>query len=257
MRMQLYIIPILFLISACSTSPTGRSQLLLYPEDKLDAMGQQAFVQLKKDVPQSKDAKINSYVTCVADATLRGINSQTAQGWEVVVFEDDSANAFALPGKKIGVYTGMLKVANTQDQLAAVIGHEIAHVLAHHGNERASTNAATQLGLSVASASGVSADTQAILGMGAQYGILLPYSRTQESEADIMGLDIMARAGFDPRASVTLWQNMAKQNPNQPNEFLATHPSANTRMQDLSRDMPHALQLYDAARAQGMDPNCS
>ncbi|HLF66383.1 MAG TPA: M48 family metallopeptidase, partial [Gammaproteobacteria bacterium] len=164
--------------------------------------------------------------------------------------------AFALPGGKIGVYTGMLQVATTQDQLAAVIGHEIAHVVAAHSNERISTQAATQMGLTVANSSGVNRNVQALLGVGAQYGILLPYSRTQESEADVLGLELMARAGFNPEASVQVWKNMAEKYGNQPPEFLLTHPSYNTRMMDLHHDMPQAKVLYEAAKAQGLHPAC-
>jgi predicted Zn-dependent protease len=252
-----FIFGFICLLTACSTSPTGRSQLLLYSEDKIDVMGNDAFAALKKEEPQSTDPKINAYVDCVANDTLSGLQNQALEkNWEVVVFENEEPNAFALPGKKIGVYTGMLTVAKNQDQLATVIGHEIAHVIAHHSNERASQHMATQIGLGVASVSGASADVQAILGMGTQYGILLPYSRGQESEADLIGLEIMAKAGFNPRASVDLWKNMASVNPKQPSEFLMTHPGHDTRIQDLNAAMPHAIALYETAQANGIRPRC-
>jgi predicted Zn-dependent protease len=195
----------------------------------------------------------------VATAITREIQGGSA-AWEVVVFEDKAANAFALPGGKIGVYTGLLQVAKTQDQLAAVIGHEVAHVTARHANERVSTAFAAQAGLNIVDAiyGGTSAgrNAMALLGLGTQVGILMPFGRAQESEADLIGLDNMARAGFDPRESITLWQNMAKAGGGAPPEFLSTHPSHGTRVEDLNKRMPDAMRLYDAARVAGRKPRC-
>jgi predicted Zn-dependent protease len=181
-----------------------------------------------------------------------------ARGWEVQVFADDDANAFALPGGKIGVYTGLLKVARTQDQLAAVIGHEVAHVLSRHANERVSTAYTAEAALTAVGTSGiVSPQLMGLMGLGAQVGVLLPFSRTQESEADILGLDLMARAGFDPRQSIALWQNMnASRKGGAPPEFMSTHPSDATRMSKLNARMPHAMSLYQAAQAGGRRPRC-
>jgi predicted Zn-dependent protease len=178
------------------------------------------------------------------------------------VFEDDTANAFALPGGKIGVHTGLLEVAKTQDQLAAVLGHEVSHVLAGHSNERVSAEFAAQAGMAalqaVADASNpMHGRALALLGTGAQVGILLPYSRAHESEADLMGLDLMARAGFDPRQSIALWRNMASAGGGQPPEFLSTHPSHQTRIRDLEARIPQALPLQEQARARGRRPACS
>jgi predicted Zn-dependent protease len=179
----------------------------------------------------------------------------------VVVFNDKAANAFALPGGKIGVYTGLLQVAQTQDQLAAVIGHEVAHVTAQHANERVSTAFAAEAGLNVVDAiyGGTSSgrNAMALLGLGTQVGVLMPFGRAQESEADLLGLDLMARVGFDPREAVTLWQNMARSGGGAPPEFLSTHPSHATRIEDLQKRMPEALKLYDAARVAGRKPKCS
>ncbi|MGD8875104.1 MAG: M48 family metallopeptidase, partial [Gammaproteobacteria bacterium] len=186
---------------------------------------------------------------------------EVSGNWEVVVFNDSDANAFALPGGKIGVYTGLLKVAENQDQLATVIGHEVAHVLARHSNERVSQKFAVEQGLSLISAianpqSGTGQTLMGLLGVGAQYGVLMPYSRIQESEADILGLDLMARAGFDPRESTRLWINMGRAGGGQPPEFLSTHPSHSTRISDLNAHMPVALQLQSRARQQGKRPVC-
>jgi predicted Zn-dependent protease len=248
---------------ACVTSPLGRRQLAFFPEAEMASMGVAAYDKLKTETPQSKDAGKNRYVRCVADAITAEIEGAHAQTrWEVTLFEESSANAFALPGGKIGVHTGLLDVARGQDQLATVLGHEVAHVLANHSNERVSTAFATQTGLDlVQSISGAASPTQqqlfGLLGVGAQVGILLPFSRTQESEADLLGLDLMGRAGFDPRQSVDLWENMARAGGGQPPEFLSTHPSHDTRIQDLEARIPSVMQLRSAARARGKVPSCS
>lgn len=248
------------LLVACATSPLGRKQLSFFPDEQLNEMGVVAYAQAKRETPTSTNAVTNRYVNCVATA----VTAEVANGpgaWEVTVFEKDDVNAFALPGGKIGVYTGLLKVANNQDQLAAVIGHEVAHVLAKHGNERISTAYATQSGLQLveAIAGGAGKDHQnlmALLGLGAQVGVILPFSRTQESEADMLGLDLMAKAGFDPRAAVALWKNMAAAGGNGGPAFLSTHPASGARIKDLENRLPKAMQIYEQARAQGKRPKC-
>jgi len=241
----------------CATSPSGRSQFVLMPESEMDQMGVKAFTNIKDETPVATNRTTNSYVQCVG----RAITREVGGNWEIVVFRDDAANAFALPGGKIGVNTGLLKVAENQHQLATVIGHEVAHVQAHHSNERVSQQFAVDQGLSLinALASPQSATGQALmglLGVGAQYGILLPYSRVQESEADILGLDLMAKAGFDPRESVKLWVNMGKAGGAQPPEFLSTHPSDNARINGLNAHMQVALNEQNRARQQGKHPDC-
>ncbi len=247
------------LLTACATSPTGRHSLRFFPESEMVQMGTAAFQETRKKNPQSGTSSQNRYVSCVADTITRELPGGSA-AWEVVVFKDDDANAFALPGGKIGVNTGLLKVAKSQDQLAAVIGHEIAHVLARHANERVSTAFATQAGLNVVDAiyggTTMGQSAMALLGLGSQVGILMPFGRGQESEADILGLDYMARAGFDPRESIALWQNMSSAGGGAPPEFLSTHPSSSTRISELSRRMPAAMALYENARASGRKPAC-
>jgi predicted Zn-dependent protease len=247
-------------LTACATSPLGHRQLQLFPDEQMAEMGTTAFAQMQEKTPVSDDGDTNAYVNCVAGAITSALGGD--QDWEVRVFEEDkTVNAFALPGGKIGVYTGLLDVAETPDQLAAVLGHEVAHVLAEHGNARMSAAVLTQAGLTAAqvyAASSGNDQTQilGLLGLGAQVGILLPYGRSQETEADLLGLDLMARAGFDPRESVTLWRNMAKAGGEQPPEFLSTHPSHETRIDNLTDRMPRALTLYRRERAQGHDPSC-
>jgi len=245
-----------FLIVSCQTSPKGRQQLMLIPADQMDAMGIQAFNEMKQQQPVDNDPKNNAYVKCIANALTGAMDEK--QTWEVVVFKDDSPNAFALPGGKIGVHTGMFKVAKTADQLAAVVGHEIGHVIAQHGNERVSEQLVAQGGLALL-ATAMDERNQnfglimAGLGLGAQFGILLPHSRTQESEADIIGLDLMAKAGFNPEESVQLWKNMEQAGGGQPPEFLSTHPSHGTRMENLASNMSTALKMYKKAPSH---PDC-
>jgi predicted Zn-dependent protease len=247
-------------VSACAVSPLGRRQLAFFPDAQLAEMGVAAFSQLKAKTPVSKGPKTNAYVKCVADAVTAVLTAGESpiRSWEVVVFESKDANAFALPGGKIGVHTGLLEVATNQDQLATVIGHEVAHVLARHSNERVSTAYTAQTALTLINASGVaSQELMALLGVGTQVGVLLPFSRTQESEADLLGLDLMARAGFDPKQSVALWQNMhAKHSSGAPPEFMSTHPSDATRIGKLTARMPRATSLYEAARSSGRRPRC-
>lgn len=228
-------------LTACSSSPTGRNQILMFSDQEMSSLGAKSFDQMKKEIPISKDKKTNAYVQCVAKQITNTIPPQAGfKEWEVVVFDSPQVNAFALPGGKIGVYTGLLKVAKNQDQLATVIGHEVAHVLADHSNERLSQSQLANAGLSLANVAIGASDykqyqqmTMAALGVGVQYGVILPYGRTQESEADIVGLGFMAKAGFDPNQSVDLWQNMSVAGGAQPPEFFSTHPSHSTRIRDL------------------------
>ncbi|MCL7941912.1 M48 family metallopeptidase [Halomonas sp. ATCH28] len=249
-------------LAACTTSPTGRSQLTLMSDEQLDQMGAQAFAQYQQELPTVGGAPLR-YVQCVTEAVVRALpERERSQNWQVKVFESEDANAFALPGGYVGINTGLLHVAQNQDQLAAVIGHEIAHVLARHANERASTQTATQLGLSVISSAsgmqGAGGETMmAALGMGAQYGILLPFSRRHESEADTLGLTLMADAGFDPRASIALWDNMgAAGSGARPPAWMSTHPSHGQRIGGLEAAMGEAMSRYERARNAGRTPNC-
>jgi predicted Zn-dependent protease len=258
--------------AACATSPLGRSQLMLVGDAEMEKMGVQAFEQLKSQGKISGDAQANAYVSCVANAITAAMPAQDATGsgpWEVRVFQDDTANAFALPGRKIGVHTGLLKVAKNQHQLATVIGHEVGHVIAKHGAERVSDQYATELAAGgVGAALGALGDPSSpshgllmgALGVGVQAGAqvtVLKFSRTQESEADLIGLDRMAAAGFDPRESIPLWENMeAASKGARPPEFLSTHPNPETRIHDLQKRIPEAQPIADQAHKQGRNPRC-
>lgn len=248
--------------AACSTSPTGRSQLAFMSEREMQQMGEQTFTQIKAQTPQSRDGESIRVILCVAEAiTSRLPADQRGAGWEVVVFDDNAVNAFALPGNKIGVYEGIFRAARNQDQLAAVIGHEVAHVIAHHANERVSTATAAQMGVSVAQAAAggsgsAGGQVAGLLGAGATVGVILPFNRKQESEADVVGLDLMARAGFNPAQAIPLWENMARIGQEKPPEFLSTHPSDETRLNGLKKALPEAEKLYAEAQAKGFQPSC-
>lgn len=255
---------IALVLCSCATSPEGRSQLKLLPDEQINSMGVQSFEQIKQDTPETKNENMRAYVQCIADAIIPQLDENNDPAlWEVRVFADEQANAFALPGNKIGVYEGLFKYAVNQHQVATVMGHELAHVIAQHGNERVSDQLAAQAGLAIAAialgTSDSSDDNKALilagLGLGVQYGVILPFSRTHESEADLIGLELMASSGFNPRESVKLWENMAKAG-GQPPEFLSTHPSSSTRIKDLNARMPRALDAYNKAQAKNRKPNC-
>jgi predicted Zn-dependent protease len=246
-------------VSGCATSPLGHPQLQLLPESQMVEMGATAYQKMRRESAVLHDPAVNRYVACV----VRHVAAEAGGGrsWEVTVFRDASANAFALPGGKIGVNSGLLEVARNQDQLAAVIGHEVAHVLARHHNARVSAAYATEVGLglieSLASGGGESGQLMGLLGLGARYGVLMPYSRSQEREADLLGLDLMARAGFDPRASIAFWQNMGAAGGAGAPGFLSTHPSHGARINDLGERMPRAVEDYRRAQRAGRRPDCT
>ena len=250
------------ILSACATSPLGRKQLMIIGDGQMNQMGLQSFDQLKKETPIENDPAINAYVKCVAGPIAKMGTARTGiENWEIVVFKSADVNAFALPGGKIGIYTGILPVAKTSAQLAAIVGHEVGHVIAKHGAERVSEGLLAQ---GVTTAAGIGFKDKSYqpiilagLGLGAQYGILLPHSRTQESEADLIGVDMMADAGFDPRDSIELWRNMAAASGGKaPSEWMSTHPSNETRIAGLRGSLASASPKYEAAKAAGKAPNC-
>ena len=246
------------LLTGCESSPMNRSQVVLYSEADMAAQGSEAYAQMRREIPISQNASATSYVNCVAERVVEALplDQQTRYVWEVTLFADEQVNAFALPGGKIGVYEGLLDVAINQHQLAAVMAHEVGHVLANHSNERASQSALRNVGFGVAQLLGVSDTTLQAWDLGTQLGLFLPFNRTQESEADVLGLSLMARGGFEPEESITLWENMAASGGARSPELLSTHPSPNTRMSDLRSRMPEAELELDAAQAQGRYPDC-
>lgn len=250
------LILVLGFVVDCATSPTGRRQILIVDDADMNQMGVDAFNEIKTNTPIERSPVINAYVKCIAYASIKEATDTTGvKDWEIVVFRDPSINAFALPGGKIGVFTGIMSIANTPDKLAAVIGHEIGHVIARHGNERVSQSTIAQGGLSVVEGMGYEAAAGA-LGAGATYGVILPFSRKHESEADLIGLEIMANAGFDPQASVQLWEGMKAVSGEKPHELMSTHPSDDTRIKALKDNMAKAYTSYTIAKQQGKNPNC-
>jgi len=246
----------------CEKNPyTGRSQLLMTSVGEEMEMGAQAYTQVKSDpkMKLSQDPRevepVKRVAARIVEAAKRSKYAEMAKQfqWEVTVIKDDKmANAFALPGGKMAVYSGIFPVAKTEAGLAAVMGHEVVHALARHGAERMSqeqlTNAAVQAAGAAAGAAGgglVSQGTMAALGAGAQVGVLLPFSRQHESEADYIGILLAADAGYDPRESIALWERMERMSGGGgPAEFLSTHPSHGTRIEDLKKAMPEALTIY-------------
>jgi metalloendopeptidase OMA1, mitochondrial len=253
----------LLVLSGCETNPyTGRSQLLMTSVSQEMELGAQAYQQVKNDpkVHQSQDPReiepVKRVAARIIEAAKRSKYAEMAKQfqWEVTVIKDDKTmNAFALPGGKIAVYTGIFPVAKTEAGLAAVLGHEVTHALARHGAERMSqgelTNAALQVIGAAAGASGMnptlSQGAMAALGAGAQVGVLLPFSRSHESEADYIGILLAADAGYDPRESVHLWERMEQlSGGGGPSEFLSTHPGHETRIAQLKKWMPEAMGIY-------------
>jgi predicted Zn-dependent protease len=249
---------------ACSTSPTGRSQVILKNDQELAVESAKQFAEMKANMPLETDRAKIDYIHCVAQAVVLQLPPEYRElEWEMAIFQADSVNAFAMPGGKIGVMTGILKAAQNQDQLAAVIGHEIAHVTARHANERASRGSFSNVGVQVAAVllggghQGATYSAYEALQAGAALGIMLPFSRSQESEADVIGLVYMAKAGFDPREAVPLWQNMDEEAGNAPAEFLSTHPSSETRIDQLVGQFGTALKHFNEAKQAGRIPNCT
>ena len=235
-------------LTACETAPvTGRSQLILVDDAQVQALGLQAYQEMKKEQPLSNNRSLNNRVQRVGRDIAR-VSPKPDWDWEFSLFENDSPNAFALPGGKVGVNTGLFKAAKNDDQLASVIGHEVAHAIARHGAERMSQGQLAQAG---GAAVGIATGSQAYLGAYsalAQFGFMLPNSRTQESEADHIGLLYMAEAGYDPRAAVDLWRNMQEIGGNGPLEWMSTHPSPGNRIEKLEALMPEALAIYEKRR---------
>jgi predicted Zn-dependent protease len=236
--------------AACETVPyTGRHQIMLLPESSEVQMGLQSYQEVLKKSKVVSQGESSERVTRVGRriATATG---KTDYEWEFHLIEDKQVNAFCLPGGKVAVYTGILPVTQDDAGLAAVLGHEVSHAIARHGAERVSQGllvqtglAATQAALSRNDPTTVQAVT-ALLGAGASVGVMLPWGRAQESEADHMGLIYMAKAGYNPSAARDLWVRMAKMGGSRQPEFLSTHPAPATRIAQIEAWLPEALKYY-------------
>lgn len=247
----------LFLASSCSTvEDTGRRQFSIIPAGQQKAIGLSEFQKYKQQKPISNDPNYNRQVQNVAARLTKVIQMPDAE-WEFVVFEDSTPNAFALPGGKVGVHTGLFQITQNEAALAAVIGHEVGHVIAGHGGERMSQQiAAAGLGLGIGAVLNRNADMSdakkaAILGgygLGAT-GTVLKFSRNQELEADQLGALYMARAGYDPRESIGLWERFSKfKGKGGTPQFMSTHPSDASRISRLTAYMPEVMPIYEQNR---------
>ena len=250
-------------IAACSTSPTGRTQIIWKSDAEMEAQAAQAFSAMRAAMPLSTNRAKIDFVACVAQAVVEILDPPYSDfEWELAIFDEKSVNAWAMPGGKIGVNTGILEITEDQNQLASVIGHEIAHVTARHSNEKASRASLTGIGIEALAVimgggyTGGAYTASQAMNAGAAVGLSLPHSRSQETEADVVGLGYMAKAGFDPRASVDLWQNMAAMGKKSPPEFLSTHPANETRIENLISQWQKTLPVYNQAQADGKDPQC-
>ncbi len=245
-----------FSVISCTTvKETGRHQLNFVSESQETQLGLTAFGEMKKQVPISKNSSANALVQKVGRkiADVASPEMPNAQ-WEFVVFESKEANAFCLPGGKIGVYSGILPITKDEAGLATVISHEVAHAVAHHGAERMSQATLVQGGGEVIGALSANARpiTQSAIGLayglGTQVGVLLPYSRAQESEADHIGLKFMARAGYNPTAAVDFWQRFSafieKSGGANTPSLLRTHPVDSKRIADIQKWLPEAEKEY-------------
>lgn len=247
------------LLVSCATVPeTGRHELLLIGADQEMQLGISEFQKLKQSAPICHDAKTNDMVQRVGKRIAAVAPLANAQ-WEFVVFEaPKTVNAFCLPGGKVGVYTGILRITQDEAGLATVIGHEVSHAVAHHGAERLSEGLLAQYGgLILGQVIKTNSETTRDLalqafGLGSTLGVILPHSRLQESEADHLGLIYMARAGYDPRQAVEFWKRMAaysQQHGGQPIQFLSTHPLDEVRIKQLEAELPKAMAEYQKTTA--------
>jgi predicted Zn-dependent protease len=242
-----------WLAAGCATAPyTGRHQLLLTSESSEMAMGFQAFQAMKRQYPPCRDLAVNALVQQVGSRIAAAAHRPDFR-WEFAVFQNDrEANAFCLPGGKVGVFTGLLKYTRDETGLATVIAHEAAHALARHAGERLSQSLLAQvgslglgLGLGGANPYAGQAIAQGV-DLGAQMGIMLPYSRKQELEADKIGLILLAKAGYDPAAALDFWQRLLdqeKRGPEMP-QFLSTHPKDENRIAEMRAFLPEARKYY-------------
>ncbi len=240
----------LLFLTGCTTAPiTGRSQLMLVSQAQENSLGVQAYREVLQKEPITRDPVAVEPVQRIA-RRLEAVADRPDYRWEVsVIKEDKTANAFALPAGKIAVYTGIFPIAQTEAGLAVIMGHEVGHVLARHGAERMSQQLGVQV-LGTALATGLQSSPygnaiMAAYGLGSQVGVLLPYSRVQESEADRIGLVLAAKAGYDPHAAIGVWQRMAALPGRRPAQFLSTHPNPENRLVDIQqRYLPEAMAQF-------------
>lgn len=258
----LIMILLVSMVYSCSTVPiTGRKQVNLLPESEMIAMGFSSYSEFMNTAPLSSNTAMTSMVkevgSNISGAVIKyfddnGLSSRIeGYEWELNLFADDTPNAWAMPGGKIAVYEGILPYTRSQEGLAVVVGHEIAHIVARHGNERMSQQLLVQLG-GIALNEALNEKPEetrniflTVYGVGTQLGGILPYSREHEKEADKLGLIFMAMAGYDPSSAIEFWERMAEAGGSKPPEFLSTHPSDASRIAEMKRNLPEAMKYYN------------
>jgi predicted Zn-dependent protease len=248
--MRLFLLLASLAFVGCQQVPvTGRSQFILVDESEVASLSAAEFAKMKKLPADPRLPKIREIGLKIVAAARRDDKAGVlppASRWEFAIIDDKSPNAFAMPGGKIGFHTGMFAFAPTDDDIAVIMGHEVAHVICRHGSERVSQVMGVAIAAAVADEAtrNSSAKTRgtwmAAIGVGAQYGVLLPFSRSHESESDRLGLIFMARAGYNPEAAPAFWTRFSKAGGNKPPEFLSTHPADSTRVNQLRQWMPEA-----------------
>ncbi len=250
MRASILLATTLAVTTACTESPTGRRQFILMDEGQTQQLGAQAFREVLAEHPVSRDRSLNARVDTVARriAAAAGVDPDDC---EVRVIEDETPNAFAMPGCKIGVHTGLFKVVENDAQLAAVLGHEMAHVTVRHAEERMSRDMLLNAALVVGgiAAGQDNAQLVQVAAAAATLGIVLPFTRDQEAEADAVGLRYMARAAYDPNEAVEVWKNFERLGDDRGPQFLSTHPSPGNRIAELEKLVPEVMGTYREARA--------
>lgn len=242
------------LISCTKNPVTGESQFIIVSRDELTQMSLQSWSKIKEDTPVLKDQAEQRRLRRLGERIV-AVSGTRVDEWDFVVFDSDQINAFAMPGGKVGIYTGILELMSNDSQLATVVGHEVGHVTGRHAAERVSQAMAANVGLQAAAQAMAIGDVSGagaimgLLGAGVNYGIILPYSRAHETEADRLGVQYMSKAGYNPEESVDFWTKMAEQGGQRPPEFMSTHPAPETRIRNLKALVPKWYPVYQANKA--------
>jgi predicted Zn-dependent protease len=259
---KLIILTFLFLLSCAVVPMTGRKQFVAIPSSQMITLSAESYSQVLAEGTLSSNEyyvstvrKVGERLTAAVETYLKQNNLQSATDgytWEYNVLVSEELNAWCMPGGQIAFYEGILPVCQDENGIAVVMGHEIAHAVAQHGNERMSQQMAIQMG-GIALSEALSTQKQETIdlamlafGVGTQVGVMLPYSRTHESEADELGLYFMAMAGYNPQTAPAFWERMAEKGGSRPPEFLSTHPDPSNRIKDLEQHMPKAMEYYNA-----------
>ena len=237
-------------LCSCRSVPvTGRSQFLLTTESYENSLGAESYEEYKKEYPRSKNAEYNAALERCGNA-IKAVAGMDDFDWEFTVLDSEIQNAFCLPGGKVAVYSGIMDGMDNEAELAFVVGHEIGHAIARHGGERMSRSIIQSVGAVLVSAAFNSETVDAIYGTTTEVGVMLPYSRSNESEADIIGLVLMARAGYDPSASYTFWRRFTNnaEGSSKLEAILSTHPCDSDRIRAMEENEPMAREEYNQAK---------